>query len=340
MNIRKIGLKKKMLIQIIFTIFIAIVLVVIANYFISLREYQKQLYEKYYDTSLTYSMEMENYLNLQIQHLETFANTVEFQKDFTRDLYLPEVAKHAKMKEGTLYFVEIPRPDEHFSFISDGTIMPPDFDVTQRPWYKEAMAKDKLYISNPYVDSITGDMVVTISKRMKLFDGTYGVTGADIKISFLTNLVKEASEKGLYAFIVDRDKNIIAHTNDLYMPTKEKTYSINELENKDKIDELLKNGKLEKPVKSSEGDARFFFSYKVGNTGWSLVSSVDVDTINKPIIQSAFYIGLIMIVILIISIISTIRITNGIVDPLKKIGAISNNFADGNFKVDTKSIDI
>ena len=56
-------------------------------------------------------------------------------------------------------------PDKSHIF-SDGWSAPADFSFDQREWYSQALADDKIHISNPYISASNGKLTITISKRL------------------------------------------------------------------------------------------------------------------------------------------------------------------------------
>ncbi|MEH7463886.1 methyl-accepting chemotaxis protein [Bacillus thuringiensis] len=97
------------------------------------------------------------------------------------------------------------------AFIQEPNVqMPAGYNPKERPWYIDAMKQNGgVAISAPYKDKTTGDIVVTISK--KLDDGS-GVIGIDLKLESLLKTTKTINigKKG-YAFILDQSQNVIAH---------------------------------------------------------------------------------------------------------------------------------
>ncbi|MDC2866812.1 methyl-accepting chemotaxis protein, partial [Bacillus sp. BP-3] len=97
------------------------------------------------------------------------------------------------------------------TFIQEPNVqMPAGYNPKERPWYIDAMKENGgVVISSPYKDKTTGDIVVTVSK--KLDDGS-GVIGIDLKLENLLKTTKmiNIGKKG-YAFILDQSQNVVAH---------------------------------------------------------------------------------------------------------------------------------
>ncbi|GLC89305.1 methyl-accepting chemotaxis protein [Lysinibacillus piscis] len=92
-----------------------------------------------------------------------------------------------------------------FPILSDASYNP-----LERDWYKGAVAlKGKPFISKPYLDEATGEMVITMAQQVK--DGS-GVIGLDIKLNNLqqTAATIKIGEDG-YSSIYDDSKVAISH---------------------------------------------------------------------------------------------------------------------------------
>ena len=92
--------------------------------------------------------------------------------------------------------------------------LPAGFDPTSRPWYKDTLAANgKIYITAPYKDVSTGKIVITIAKKVRLYNGKTGALGFDIDLSTLRDKLSATKVgKSGYAFLVSTDGTIIAHS--------------------------------------------------------------------------------------------------------------------------------
>jgi methyl-accepting chemotaxis protein len=88
--------------------------------------------------------------------------------------------------------------------------IPSGYDPRKRPWYQEAMKqKGSVIITEPYVDAMTGQIVVTIAQSLE--DGS-GVAAVDLNLQRLSDIVKQVKigQNG-YAFILDKTSKVIVH---------------------------------------------------------------------------------------------------------------------------------
>ncbi|WP_018130546.1 methyl-accepting chemotaxis protein [Effusibacillus pohliae] len=100
--------------------------------------------------------------------------------------------------------------DTGLMIMSPNQKLPDGYDPRKRPWYQQAMEqKGKVVITEPYVDAITGDVVVTFAKTLK--DGS-GVVALDLKLNNLAEIVKplKIGQEG-YAFILSKEAKFLIH---------------------------------------------------------------------------------------------------------------------------------
>ncbi|MGZ0052192.1 methyl-accepting chemotaxis protein [Brevibacillus gelatini] len=107
--------------------------------------------------------------------------------------------------------------------------LPADFDPRKRPWYQEAMAKPgETIITEPYIDAVTGNVVVGLAKAL---NDRSGVLGIDIQLTALNETVKQAKigSKG-YLSILDANRKLLIHPtgtpgSDVTLPWVEDLYA-------------------------------------------------------------------------------------------------------------------
>ena len=105
-----------------------------------------------------------------------------------------------------------------YGFINDeyldgsGWVPPEGYDPQSRPWYSEALsAGGNLVFVSPYIDTMTGETTVTITKALS--DGV-SVVAMDIQVDSLIDIaleLKEASDQWHSYIILDNDGTVILH---------------------------------------------------------------------------------------------------------------------------------
>lgn len=107
----------------------------------------------------------------------------------------------------------------YYPNIDLAAIVPPDFDITSRPWYVNASAlpetKFSAVWSEPYLDAALNGLVITSSTPVyDNFGKFHGVAGIDLQLTTITEHVSNLTigETG-YAFLIDSKGRAIAMPN-------------------------------------------------------------------------------------------------------------------------------
>ncbi len=115
-----------------------------------------------------------------------------------------------------IYFGGTSRDTIYYPNIDLANIVPPDFDVTQRPWYLNATLvqnpKRSVIWSDPYQDAALNGLVVTASTPVFDADDNFrGVAAMDIQLNRIAEVVSNIRiARSGYAFLVDKDSRLIA----------------------------------------------------------------------------------------------------------------------------------
>ncbi|MCI5946123.1 MAG: methyl-accepting chemotaxis protein [Oscillospiraceae bacterium] len=110
-------------------------------------------------------------------------------------------------------------PNDDVVFAS-GIPIPEGLIVTQRDWYKDAVAADgKMICTDPYIDANTGSLVITVAKIIKKGTDLFCVVGADVKIDeFVARCSEFKIYDNSYAFLLSTTGDFIVHENADFLP--------------------------------------------------------------------------------------------------------------------------
>ena len=90
--------------------------------------------------------------------------------------------------------------------------MPDGFDPRTRPWFKDASNSSGASLTEPYIDAVTGQMIISIGTAAKKAGQALGVVGADLSLQTITDSINALNFNGLgYAFLVSGDGKILVH---------------------------------------------------------------------------------------------------------------------------------
>ncbi len=159
--------------------------------------------------------------------------------------------------------------NENWTIIPDFD-RPKEYHATERLWYKGAAENPgEIYITEPYIDAMTGKMCYTMSK---VLSDNKTVVAIDFNLSEIQQLIqKMGTTKGRKALIVTKSGMIIGYTNMSLVGEKisEKLPDYELILNR-----ILETNSDESFVAQIEGDEHTIFSSATGN-GWYMILSVD-----------------------------------------------------------------
>lgn len=234
---------------------------------------------------------------------------------------------------------------------SDGTLLNgsgwvPDegWDCRTRGWYTQAKERSgEVIYGEPYVDSSTGDVMITISKHFN--NGQVeGVASLDLLIgevfSGLSDIVAKSCYSDDYAFVMAQNGQMVYHPDPASNPTPENLLMVADL-----LDgAYTKSIESGKPFKDYNGTESVAYSYTDLNTGWIvvLVSPYHHSTESTNEMQKGLLI--LFVVMLLIACAVIYAVGYSIAKPLKKatnevneiIDSINNYRGDLTRRIETK----
>lgn len=331
-------LKAKLLILSVVICIISVLSLSLINYNLSivkLKEVENQRVEL--QAHLT-AQRMDKWLELQKNILETSLNAILYNDIHDADYMIGLVTEMTRENPDNLYYIGYSNKDHYFPI---GTDVPLGYDPTSRPWYIGAMATNDFYITEPYIDAITGDMVVTISKQFTTKSYRKGVISTDIYINYLVDIINSGDYgDNSYAFLVDNQGNIITHINPDYKPDPDKGFkNITDILD-DKLSTIISSEDLslnDRLLKDYDGVERLFYFGDIASTDWKVGVAIAKDNvmgnINRVVNLS---IGAIVVVLLVSFVVSS-YLSNSVTKPIKDSVEIAENISNLDLSVSVDS---
>ena len=224
-----------------------------------------------------------------------------------------------------------------FGAFAGGWIPDDDWDNTQRDWFVDAKKmKGKIAFSEPYVDSETGDVIITLSMTVFSGEGTdLGVVADDVAVNVLKDIINGTrSFTGQEMYIINPDGLFITHED------------INAVMEKDLFKELslerYRSSVLSSPEFFKIDRNIFIYSSAIPHTGWILVSTIPSSVIFGEINTLILRLVILSLAMLAVVVFILIFFVAGkISSPIKAIHSALEKVKDGDLtvKVDVKSED-
>ncbi|WP_342599285.1 methyl-accepting chemotaxis protein [Psychrobacillus sp. FSL H8-0483] len=183
----------------------------------------------------------------------------------------------------------------------------PNYDPQERNWYKGAVElQGEAFITEPYIDQGTEEMVVTVSKQLK---DRSGVVAVDIKLTDLQK-VSESISIGVdgYPSLFDENKKVISH------PT---------LKGGEEVKESFIDKMYEKETGTYDyeymGDKRILFFTTNKLTGWKITGTIFSEEIDKAAEPILFTTLIVLAIAIVVSAIAVHFVIKGITKPIHNL---------------------
>ncbi len=216
-----------------------------------------------------------------------------------------------------------------------------DYDVRERDWYIRAKSANGMVYTEPYLDAMSGEIVITISMPARDRSGRdLGVMGIDIKLDSLAEYINNSKilNTSGKAFLLDSSYRVIAHHDKALLPAlvgDEEVYT-NYNDTMIRLDSSVISGGdiFQTTAREASGQKVYAAAITISQNGWVYGFTVPTSDFYSV------YIGLILkwIVITLFmvagSLILTVMITKKLVSPIQAIIEAADKLAQGNVNVD------
>ena len=215
-----------------------------------------------------------------------------------------------------------------------GWIAPKEYDPTSRIWYTTIAGGQEFFISDPYIDSQDGSLVVTMSCPVKQNGKLIGVLGIDISLTEIQEYVNNIKilDTG-FAAMLTSDGKFIAHKEFGY---EENIYDVLNGGLKTLGDKLLKS---DEPlvVFNREGKNRYYAKANIDGTTWIFTTQVLESEVLKSV--SLLSKGMMIFSVVAISLMFVIIyfVSNTITTPIVKLSADLEELANYDLRIDEQS---
>ena len=269
-------------------------------------------------------------------------NTMDAYVNTVLSAGMTDKAQMAKALEGTLKESDLV-PNGLYIGLEDNTWIDPsgwepnaDYVVTEKDWYKEGINHtDSFETGTPYIDNSTKSLVVSITRKITLADGRVGVAAADVNLDTLVKKVSKLKPMKTGGACLISKTNVLSYfkknlngkaidsSNDSYLQ---------------KLSEMANSGSYTNKVtevKSYDGTTYNDVFIPVDGTDWTLVCSVDKETVLARLRQFTFLCYALMVIMIIVIAIVLWRVMNVIITkPVRKLTDMILKISDGDFTVE------
>ncbi|MCM1124496.1 MAG: methyl-accepting chemotaxis protein [Eubacterium sp.] len=196
-----------------------------------------------------------------------------------------------------------------------GWIPEEGWDFTGRSWYAGAINAEGKVCCEPFLDSVTGNMVVPIASKFTCKDGSSGVISMDLQLPTLFNLLEEVvdTSDGSYAFLVNNSGSILMHQNSEFVSDANTTHTIQDVMNGAYLSAIESGNEMV----DYDGAEKYLKAWTVGTSGWSIVVVTPADVYNQVVREILKFSVLVMIISAIIAAVIVVFYSGSFTKPIR-----------------------
>lgn len=271
-------------------IMIMLVVTMLTSIFLSSYLYISSASAKMLEEAGEYSYQINNWVTEQESIMNMFVNSISANPEMLNDYdgmvkYLDEITRHYPGISAT-YIANPAFTHGHPMVMNNGWVPAEDYVEEERQWYIDALAADDYNITEPYYDARTGEYCITFSKAVYAGSGKQflGVFAVDFYLDVLTNILSSNQAENGYAFLVDKDGQVIDHPNPDYRVYNDKFVNISDLPYSD-VYNTSKN--TIRPIKDYDGQLRMCLVINDEISDFSIIVLKDIWMMYGGVIQYA-----------------------------------------------------
>jgi len=151
------------------------------------------------------------------QEILKYLNTTGSREEATTNPHYDGVMKsidEIAKTDDSIAMVWVASNKSNFLIGSDNVLSDPSFDITSRPWYESVLEEEDIHFTEPYMDEVFGEMILSAMKPIKVNGNTVGIVAIDLFLDELPQLMQSYTmgENG-YSFLTSNDGTILYHPN-------------------------------------------------------------------------------------------------------------------------------
>ena len=285
-----------------------------------------------------YAHQINAWLEKESQRVSDVAEEIGYQNYDTtaRDSLYPYLADCIeRMPE--MFAIYVGCPDNYSSF-SDGWIPDADYTIVDRQWYQDAAASDGAVVTEPYIDALTGEMVITIAKAFRRDGSVSCVVAADMFLTGAQEIVAgfSSGESG-YPILTSSGGNIIIHSDSSLMPSVDDHGNEHFTEYSSTVRNVsgstTDNGTTASTLTDYDGVARCVISADIPAAGWKFSYAMNSSELTRDVTNIIIiFCVLIPVIIAAAAVVCTI-VVKRCFRPLAAVSAAAQRMTRGDLSV-------
>ena len=212
---------------------------------------------------------------------------------------------------------------------------PTDYRLGNADWYRDGKRADGLHFTDPYIDEVTGQQVLSVTYPVYIDRTFQGLLSMDLLLDTVNSLASEirTHENG-YTFVMDRTGTILVHPDARMLLTKG-TELGGEL---GAICKEMVAGKIGYGEAIKEGERQLIFYHPVELTDWSLGIVVPKSALTQPVAQRVITSVIIaVIIVVLVSLLAGVTARRALA-PLLRLAEGTKQMAAGDLTVKVEAL--
>ena len=327
---KKMGLDKKMLLSVCLSMAIIMIVTSAVTFIAAKNAVETETSSKIINALKASSNDIDGWISAQEENIRSCGATIaaiEADKPTTQRIL--QIAR--ENSEDAVYEAYMAYP-ENVTIFTTEVDLPPEFDVTKRSWYLDAVAAGgKSICTSPYIDFLTGKMIVTVASAVYKDGALYGVAGADVYVDELINKCNAIDiSENAYPMLLDSEGHILVHRNEEFTPKANDDGTV--FTSSTDVEAYAKN---EQPIdtvvimKDYDGVERAVATVVLPTLNWSLGYAMDNTTYKAPSDTLALYQNLANLVGVIVMIGVAIMVIKRCLSPIRELQTAARSMAEG-----------
>lgn len=239
----------------------------------------------------------DSFLGNYVEAVKKLAKHVESAPDYDESI-LKAVVMEKEQSSSITGDVYYSREEDGHHFQSNNIITTPEadgYDPRTRGWYREAKRVGDVIYTEPYVDAMSKNLVMTFAKPITKNGKFAGVAGIDVKIDALNGKILDMgkTENG-YVYIINKDGVMLIDSDIEYIG---KAYDITKIIAEKITDkDFDENGLI--PYVNSSGDNVTAKFLRINDKDWTAIAVINADTFSNhtmPLLKAQLVLAVLFI---------------------------------------------
>ena len=311
---------------VLFTVIIciaSILSVTLINYQVSIKDLERSINDQIELEGEKITSEIDSWLRVQTKALDEVIGSMVVVDNFEKEYADNYLNKAKERNPGNDYYGSL---EDDLYMDGSGWVPDADYNPTERDWFEGAMENEGAYLGETYIDPMSNQPVITLSKSFQTKENKNGVIATDIQIDYLINLFEEVEiGEDCYVFLTENNGDIITHPNEEYK-AEEDTVNINSIDEEfEKIKSEENIDIKNRVVNDYDGEDRLFYFVNSNESEWNVGIAISEDYAFGSVKKAVTLTTIALIAAIIISVVIAYIMAGYIANPISRATAIAEN---------------